>query len=50
MGFKDVYGTMLGRARSKHLRAAIKALYDAGRIDDDGKGDFWTRTIRLKQA
>jgi len=42
-----LYGDMLGRARVKHVRDAIKRLHDAGRIDDDGKGDYWTRTIRL---
>ena len=44
---ENVYGTMLGRARAKHLRAAVKHLHDDGRIDDDGKGDFWKRTITL---
>jgi len=41
----DVYGDMLGRARVAHLRTSIKALHAAGKIDDDGIGDFWNRTI-----
>ena len=43
---EDVYGEMLGRARVTHVRAAIKALHDAGAVDDDGTGRFWTRSIR----
>jgi three-Cys-motif partner protein len=43
---EDVYGDMLGRARVTHVRAAVNQLHDAGFIDQDGKGDFWTRTIR----
>ena len=43
---EDTYGEMLGRARVTHVRVAVKALYAAGQIDDDGKGKFWTRNIR----
>ena len=43
---EDVYGEMLGRARVTHLRSAFKALHSAALIDDDGKGDFWMRTVR----
>lgn len=43
---EDVYGEMMGRARVTHIRAAIKQLHDAGVIDDDGTGGFWSRTIR----
>jgi len=41
------YGDYLGRARATHLRAAIKELYAAGEIDDDGVKDFFMRPIRL---
>lgn len=43
---EDMYGEMLGRARVTHLRTAVKQMHDAGLVDDDGRGDFWTRTIR----
>jgi len=33
-----VYGATLGYAREKHLRAAIKQLYQSGSIKHDGKG------------
>lgn len=45
-----VYGEMLGRARVTHVRAAIKALHDAGAVDDDGTREFWTRVIRWTGA
>jgi len=45
---EEIYGEMLGRARAKHLRAVIKGLHDEGRIGDDGKGHFWTRTVSLR--
>lgn len=41
----DAYGDLLGRARATHVRAAIKTLHGNGVIDDDGKGEFWKRTI-----
>jgi three-Cys-motif partner protein len=43
---EDMYGEMLGRARVTHLRAAVKQMHDAGLVDNDGKGEFWTRIIR----
>jgi three-Cys-motif partner protein len=43
-----VYGDHLGRARTMHVRSALKALYLDGEIDDDGKGEFWFRTIRRR--
>ncbi len=47
---EEAYGEMLGRARVMHLRAAIRHLHERGLIDDDGKGDFWTRTVRWRGA
>ena len=41
-----VYGEMLGRARVRHLRKAIKSLHADGRINDRGEGDFQNRLIR----
>lgn len=41
-----VYGEMLGRARSLHLRSAIGELHRGGLVDDDAHGKFLTRTIR----
>lgn len=35
----EVYGTALGVAREKHIRAAIKSLHKAGRTKTDGKGE-----------
>lgn len=43
---EDVYGMMLGRARTTHVRAAIKSLYAAGEVDDNGSRDFWMREIK----
>lgn len=40
------YGDMLGRARLPHIRKAVRTLAVQSRIDDDGKRDFWLRTIR----
>ena len=42
-----VYGSLFGRARVKHLRAAIKALHSQGIVDDNGVGDFWIREISI---
>ena len=42
----EVYGDMLGRARTMHLRAAIQDLHRLGKVDDDAKGTYWLRTIR----
>ena len=42
----DVYGEMLGRARVRHLRRAIRSLHAEGLIDDGGVGDFHLRDIR----
>jgi three-Cys-motif partner protein len=47
---EEAYGAMAGRARVTHLRAAVKYLHRTGSIDDDGKGDFWTRTIRWNEG
>ena len=44
---EDVYGTMLGRARTMHIRAAIKILNTSGQIDDECSGQFWMRTLKL---
>lgn len=41
-----VYGEMLGRARSLHLRRAIRDLHREGLVHDDATGDFWSRAIR----
>jgi three-Cys-motif partner protein len=46
----EVYGEMLGKARSRHLRSVIRALYAEQKIDDNGIGDFWTRQISLKTS
>ncbi|MGH8998495.1 MAG: hypothetical protein ACRDY7_03805 [Acidimicrobiia bacterium] len=43
---EDVYGDMLGRARSTHVRAALRQLHLAGSVDDDARDDFWLRSIR----
>ena len=43
---EDVYGEMLGRARVRHLRKAIRSLHREGLIDDNGVGDFHRRDIR----
>jgi three-Cys-motif partner protein len=43
---EDVYGNMAGRARATHVRTAVKHLHHLGSVDDDGTGQFWTRTIR----
>lgn len=44
--FEDLYGTMLGQARERHLRDAFKALHSDGKIDDHAKGQDWMeRTI-----
>jgi hypothetical protein len=47
---EDVYGKMLGRARTTHIRAAIKALHASGQIEDNGSGEFWMRTLRLART
>jgi three-Cys-motif partner protein len=43
---EDVYGKMLGRARTTHIRAALRALHASGRIEDDGSREFWMRTLK----
>ncbi len=47
---EDIYGTMLGRARVTHVRAAIKELHTSELIDDNGVGDFWLRDIHWTGA
>lgn len=43
----DVYGDVLGQAWEKHVRLAVKSLFNASVILDDGTGvDFWRRPIR----
>ena len=43
-----VYGEVMGQAMEKHVRAAVKQLYQGKLITDDGVGrDFWQRLIRL---
>jgi three-Cys-motif partner protein len=39
------YGEMLGRARSTHLRAALKALRSQDLTNDNATNDFWMRPI-----
>ena len=39
------YGGVLGRARNRHVGKAVRTLAAERRIDDDGKGEFWLRTI-----
>ena len=44
--FEELYGSMLGQAREKHLRDAFKVLYGNGLIDDNCVGGNWMdRTI-----
>ena len=43
---EQIYGAMLGRAREKHLREALKRLHHQGVVDDDGTREFWYRPIR----
>lgn len=40
------YGEMLGIARTKHARAAIRTLHKRGVVTDNGAGEFWKRTLR----
>lgn len=42
-----VLGEMHGKARTTHVRTAIKALYSQGIVDSDGKGDFFMMPIAL---
>jgi hypothetical protein len=42
----ETYGSMLGRAGSKHVRAALRRLHASGRIDDGCVGDYWLRSLR----
>ena len=39
------YGAMLGRARSKHGRAALKAMHAEGLVTDDASGEYWRRRL-----
>lgn len=41
----EVYGTTLGQAGIPHVRAAVKALYRAGRVSNRGTGDFWKERL-----
>ena len=41
----EAFGPMLGRVGHPAVRRAIRRLHSSGLIDDDGKGDFHTRTI-----
>jgi three-Cys-motif partner protein len=43
--YADVYGEALGKARSKHLRAAWKQLYADGVTKTDSKGSLISKTI-----
>jgi three-Cys-motif partner protein len=43
--YAEVYGDALGKARSKHLRAAWKRLYEEGVTKTDSKGDLLRKTI-----
>jgi hypothetical protein len=38
-----VYGTVLGMASERHVRAAIKALHDAGEVANTGVGKYFFR-------
>lgn len=42
-----VLGEMHGRARTTHVRTAVKALYNQGLVDNDGKNDFFMSPIAL---
>jgi len=42
-----ILGEMHGRARTTHVRTAVKALYAQGLVDSDGKGDFFMTPIAL---
>lgn len=39
------FGEMLGRAGEPAVRAAIKQVHASGLVDNDGRGDFYTRAI-----
>lgn len=39
--FEELYGSMLGQARRKHLQDAFKVLYKNGLIDDSCVGQGW---------
>lgn len=46
-----VYGTVLGAASDRHVRAAVSALHSAGRIDHDGKSRGYHKDlIRLRPS
>jgi three-Cys-motif partner protein len=40
---RDVYGTVLGAAGEKHVRAAVKALHGAGEVAHTGRGRYFFR-------
>lgn len=41
----EVYGRTLGEAREMHVRRALKALRDAGKIESDAKGEIRTKRV-----
>lgn len=43
---KDVLGDMLGHARDKHLRRAIKQLHSAGKTSTNGKGNVPNMVVK----
>jgi len=46
---REVYGTVLGAAGEKHVRAAVRALHDAGEVAPNGTGRYlfrhWIRPV-----
>ncbi|MDX6331696.1 MAG: hypothetical protein QOI83_4079, partial [Streptomycetaceae bacterium] len=47
----EVMGDVLGQARLKHIRAAVKQLHGEGKTARDGKGDVPAlRTTRQEQT
>jgi hypothetical protein len=45
-----VFAGVLGLARSKHLRVALKRLYNDGTTASDSTGDLWSKRVVVAQA
>ncbi|GAA5135530.1 three-Cys-motif partner protein TcmP [Pseudonocardia adelaidensis] len=43
----EIYDSLMGQAWDKHVRAAVKKLYDAGITTNDGKNKFWLRPLEI---
>ncbi|MER7273475.1 three-Cys-motif partner protein TcmP [Dactylosporangium sp. NPDC000244] len=41
----EVYGTVLGQAWERHVKAAVKLLHSSRKIDHDGKGKYFFRDL-----